>query len=121
MVVDALQQQAFVVSLRREIGFLQQACRDGQPGLRIRLAGFAQQVPQAKQSLRGDGAGRGIDRLVVVVRIGRFGLPIAQPVQLRRSRIPVADAVESRRLLHIEVAAGARCAFHPGQCLLLGG
>jgi hypothetical protein len=75
-VINAVQQQPFVIGLEGEIGFLEQPRRDGQPSGGVEFC--AENMSQAKQSLGRDRAGGRIDRLVVIVGIGRFRPPIAQ-------------------------------------------
>src|SRR5664280_1315609 len=79
--VDAMQQKPFVIRMRGEIGFLQQARKQREAGLGVVAASdSAKRMTETNQSLSGNGAGRGIDGLELVERIGRSQLPVAQTV-----------------------------------------
>src|ERR1700722_18180660 len=76
--IDAVQEQPFVLGVGGEIRFLQQALGDGQSCLGVGF--FAQCMPEANQSLGRDGAGGSVDGFEVVVGIGGFSLPVAKAV-----------------------------------------
>src|ERR1035437_1834240 len=79
--VDAMQQEPFVIGMRGKIGFLQQARNQRQAGLGVVAArDGAKRMTETNQSLSSNSAGRGIDGLVIVEWIGRFQLPVAETV-----------------------------------------
>src|SRR5580658_3653436 len=54
-VINAVQQQPFMIRLQGEIGFLEQPCSDGQPSGGVEFC--TEYMSKAKQSLGGDRAG----------------------------------------------------------------
>ena len=67
--INAVQQNSFVLRLQRKIWLGKQPLNDGQAGLCVVATGIAKRLSQANEPLRGDRAGGGVDRLVVVERV----------------------------------------------------
>src|ERR1035437_8622741 len=71
--VDAMQQEPFVIGMRGKIGLLQQARKQRQAGLGVVAASDgAKRMTETNQSLSGNGAGRGIDGLELIEWLARF-------------------------------------------------
>src|SRR5450432_341582 len=64
-----------------------------------------------EQTLRGDGGGRAVYRLMRVERIGRRGPPVAQVRQTGSAGIPIRNAI-GRRVFYVEIASGAGSLLH---------
>ena len=79
--VDAVQQKAFVIGMRRKIGFFKEACEQRESGLKVLASSFgAEHAAEAEQTLNGDGAGGGVDGFKIVEQICWLRLPVAETV-----------------------------------------
>ena len=77
-VIDTVRKKAFVRGICGEIRLFEKTRHHREASLRIDAAFIAECVAQAQQTLRGDGAGRGVNGLEGVEGIGRARLPVAQ-------------------------------------------
>src|SRR5208283_5536798 len=100
--VNAMKDQTLMLRIRAQIRLVEQRIQNGQPGLPVGLAAFAEIMAEPQQSLRGNRRRRTIDGLKLVERLGRAIKIVAELGQQWRARVPIRDAV-GRRVLDVEI------------------
>ena len=98
--INRMEQQALMVSIRGKIRLIEQRACYGEAGLNVagcvlRVAGGAQVVAQTEKPLRGDGGGRTVHRLPTIERIGGFVEISAEPMQVRRAGVPHRNTISA--------------------------
>src|ERR1017187_1963272 len=111
--VDAVENQTLVLRIRAQVRLVEQRVKNGHPGLPVPFAVLAEVMAEPEQTLSGDCGGRTIYRLELIERFRGSVEIITESMQLRRSRVPVRDAV-GRAVCNVEITGCARRSFE--QC-----